>query len=215
MISHKHKCIFIHINKCAGSSIETFFSASDPDPRTKFRGHYKAVDFRKHLYDSPSYNKYGKRENWFRDYFKFSFVRNPWDRACSHYHDQIRRGWDFYPRPVSFETFVKKFLKKLPMDRHGRKRPFESFVNLSASPCFDWLVDENGNIIVDFVGRFENLRNDFNIVCDKIGIPQRYLPHVLKTNHKHYTEYYNNETRKIIAERYARDIRHFGYKFGE
>ena len=106
----------------------------------------------------------------------------------------------------------KNFIEKYPTFRdhvlhHTTKKRVKSQL--------EYICDKNGNNLLDFVGRLENLQEDYDIVCDKIGIPQQKLLHKNKTEHKHYTEYYDDETKQIIAECYAKDIEYFGYKFGE
>ena len=122
-------------------------------------------------------------------------IRNPFDRMVSWYFDTIKRRFrDFDYKSISFGDAVQN--KTEWVDRLLQL----SYFNKGA---------KNINYI-----RFETLQQDFNFVCDKIGIPQQQLPHENKTNHKHYTEYYDEETKQIVAEKYAKDIEYFGYEFG-
>ena len=187
MISHKHKCIYIHINKCGGSTIDKVFTGS-------FCGHKKAFEYKK------------SHPTEFDNYFKFTFVRNPWSRVVSFYHYQIERKWDYYPfdETIPFDEFVRDWMVTMPEQ-----------TSLNTHSCYDWISDENDKLMIDFVGTVENMQNDFNTICDKIGIPRQELPHYNKTKHKHYTEYYDDETKQIVAEKYAKDIEYFGYEFGK
>ena len=65
---------------------------------------------------------------------------------------------------------------------------------------------------MNFIGRYENLENDFKTVCDRIGI-QRQLPHYKLTNHEHYSRYYDEETIDLVSKKYADEISYFNYEF--
>jgi len=67
---------------------------------------------------------------------------------------------------------------------------------------------------MDWLINFENLQEGFNYACDRAAIPKKRLPHKHKTNHKHYSEYYDDESYEIVRKNYAKDIEYFGYKFG-
>ena len=131
-------------------------------------------------------------DKW-NSYFTFTFVRNPWDREISSY---------FYRNEhYTSDDFKLHLIRK---DIHFKIPNY-----------FPWFSNVKNQPIVNFIGRFENLQEDFNTVCDKIKIPHQELQHKNKTKHKHYTEYYDDETREIVAEKYAMDIEYFGYEFGE
>jgi len=206
MINHKYKFIFIHIPKCGGSSIESSFGYDLWDQK-RFPAHFYSYDLA--LGKDPSTNKYLQhltitevrniKNNSIDDYFSFSFVRNPWSRHLSDFFFFGSAGV-INRKKCDFKNFLLNPPK----------------VDLShAIPQFDFIYSPDGKLLVDFVGRFENLQQDFDTVCDKIGIPRKKLPHKNPTKHKHYTEYYDDETRQIVEKKYAKDIEYFGYKFGE
>ena len=134
----------------------------------------------------------------FDKYFKFTIARNPWDRLLSFYKNKLNTS--IIKGSPSFNKFVHRLHKYNLKTCNLHYRLQTQMFPLNK---------------IDYIVRFENLQEDFNIVCDKIGIPHKKLPHKNKTKHEHYTEYYDEETREIVAELYAKDIEYFGYEFGE
>jgi chondroitin 4-sulfotransferase 11 len=125
------------------------------------------------------------------NYYSFTFVRNPYERFLSTYFYTIKHlkmNLSFNDFAKNFDGFIEKYHENLSVTY--------------AKQC-------------DFIGRFETLQQDFDTVCHEIGIPKMKLPHTNKSKHKHYTEYYDDETKQIVAKRYAKDIEYFGYEFGE
>jgi hypothetical protein len=210
MIDNKNKFIFVKIQKTAGTSVvKTLQEMNDEADTFKKIGHYHILDM---------VNEYNK------DFFKFCFVRNPWDRCVSWYHYLKAKGRGRYHhrsrryKNSEFRDFVinedNKFYYHMPWAKQSPhlhrmlkvKSPFDEQI--------DW-ISKDGEIVVDFVGRFENIEKDFDYVCEKIGHPKPNLKHVRSSKHGHYTEYYDDETADIIAERFKRDIETFGYQFGD
>ena len=147
-----------------------------------------------------SYDKIRQEE-----YFCFSFVRNPWDLLVSlYYYNKINKVSSFSDMisSINHESAKKLF------SPNGNLKTYHYKIFHFGPSCF---INEN----IDFIGKFESLQEDFNTVCDKIGMPRQKLPHKNKSKHKHYTEYYDDETRQIVAKKYAKDIEYFGYEFGE
>jgi len=140
------------------------------------------------------------------EYFSFTIIRNIFDKAVSWYLFHKKN----YPKLNEYQTKDFNEWVRLGMKTH-------SAYTLVKNPLsdLDFLEDSDNKVKLNFIGRFGNFQEDFDIICGKIGIPQQKLPHKNKSEHKHYTEYYDDETRDIVAKRYAKDIEYFGYKFGE
>jgi Sulfotransferase family len=136
----------------------------------------------------------------FDSYFKFGFVRNPWDRVVSLYE---RKEALELRNKMSFEEFVHWIQYSSATCVHSSPHRYQ----------LDWFVDPNGAILADFIGRFERLEQDWKLVAQKLGVSE-VLPHNRpNARPRHYTEYYNRKTRAIIAEKFKVDVEHFGYQF--
>jgi len=123
----------------------------------------------------------------------------------SHYHYRVETNQtELATRTLSFTEWV--FRAYGAQDRTYRDRP-KFFM-----PQTNWIVDNKGQILVDFVGRFENLESDFGVVCERLHRTAA-LPHIMKSQHEHYRSYYNETTKNIVATRFAADIERFGYCF--
>lgn len=197
-INHDKKYIFIRTAKTASTSILDYLNILNDD------GSFNV----KYPYDPNHIPSTFIKDNfpeYFNEYFKFAFIRNPWSRMVSMWKMSIQ----CHASTPDFKNYVKSIptLEWMPDKGCHEEPPREVWLHKYSS-MYEFTKGS------DFIGRFENLEKDLNTICDKIGIPSQQLPHINKSEHKHYTEYYDDETREIVTERYAKDIEYFGYKFG-
>lgn len=220
MISHVHKCIFVHIPKCAGTSIESalghhehfdgrgrqdhrtlaqvqpwnFGSAFHLESRTATRKNLLALRKRS---PNPA-NRFQITAAQYLQYYKFTIVRNPWSRCISWYNNAMRDAdhrRDLRLSPESFKDFLKLQIGK------GMLRP-QTY----------WLKDRAGKIAFDFIGRYETLDDDFRKACLAIGSPEIELPRLLKgVNCQPASEYYDQESDALVRAAFSEEISLFCY----
>ena len=132
-----------------------------------------------------------------RDYFKFAFVRNPYGRFVSACAMLNRRNPDYPGREM---TFMKSAIRVGRFRRRALVRPQR-----------DMLVDERGELGMDFVGRYEDLQRSFGEACRRIGIPERRLERSNTTDHGDYASYFDDELLGLVNDFYRRDFDGLGY----
>lgn len=210
-LSYSHKFLFIHIPKTAGGSVHRALAAYSVSPENllinrclehfgirvnhigpfpewkRFRYHSTAATVKRHL---PS--------GVYRELFKFAFVRNPWERLVSHYHwvvDQPAHHRHRRMRSLSFAEFADLWTRR----GKAAQRPL--------------ICDEEGNLLVDFVGHFERLHEDFTQVLRHLGLAVD-LPHLHRSSRnaeRDYREYFPKSLAALVADRLRDDIQYFGY----
>lgn len=200
-LSNKWRILFIHIPKSGGTSIATGLLNGSGD--NVFRS---SLGGSKHL-DMVQLKKYMRRTNngWFNidNYYKTAFVRNPFDRLLSGFMYLKHRE----ERPdlinLNFTEYCRKIDKKKPTKTH----------KYILKPQLDYIVNEGGQIITDFIGRFENIEEDFQKMCNNIGRTDATLPKKNSTEHKNYREYYDDYSKQLVEDIFYQDLKEFNYKF--
>jgi hypothetical protein len=196
IVSHRARCIFVHIQKTGGSSIERLLRQHDPAIGSNLhdgRRHVFARDMRAFV-DPAVWNAY----------LKFAFVRNPWDRLVSWYHMCVQNE-----SPNRFSQYVKD---NAPTFSDFVTKTITGIAERTTWNQLDYVTDATGEVIVDFIGRYERLGDDLAAVTARLGVAFD-LPHVNRSRRGDYREYYTAATAEIVARRFARDIEHFGYRF--
>lgn len=213
ILLEKYKTIYFPIAKAACTSFKKVF-AGELGLAVKGDNPEEMI----HRLEFP----FARREefdNKYKDYFKFAVVRNPFSRLVSVYLNKVvdfENKTDYrlspvieclkrmgkYKKGISFADFVKAVVDI----------PDEEIEGHLCSQYF-YLINEKGDLIVDFVARFENLDHDLLFIKEKMNFPGLDLPHLMKTKHKDWRDYYNEDLRRLVEERYKKDLDIFSYKF--
>ena len=202
MISLQKRFLFVHIPKTAGNSIQSSLRDYSEDQLVPLRKEQDGIE--RFGLRNPNYNikKHSTLAEYrdalgnaqFGNLYKFTCVRNPWDRMVSYYFTptQSPETWD-----------QKKFRKMI----------------FKAVSVADYLrldnCEQDPFANVDYIMRFENLADDFRTVCRALGILPTTLPQYNRSSREHYSKYYDDGLRELVRTRFAAEIERFGYTFEE
>ena len=180
--------IFVHINKTGGTSVGNAIGLPVKSHQTA-RGIIKRLG----------------RDEWDKS-FKFTFVRNPWDRIVSLYKYRLKKNRTrIASHQLDFDQWIEKTIGS-QQSRYYYDNP-KSF-----QPQVDWLKDNEGKISIDFIGRFEQLESDFKVVRKELGL-QSDLPHLNATSRTPYQTYFSERSFDTVSDWFKEDILTFDYQF--
>jgi len=215
LLSVKYNFLFVHIAKTGGTSVRAALAPlrwRDPMYIPQFiasrlshaTGHRIASKLPRHARIIAA--KEMLPQELFEKLFKFAFVRNPWDLQVSSWHHLRRERPHLVEHLSDFESFIRWKLDP--------ERPYQYHIDTSIERQTDYLKDLDGTILVDFIGKYENLEADYEEACRRIGIKPPRLPHKRQAKDRtDYHSYYDSETAQLIADYFSEDIRTFDYSF--
>ena len=212
MISYELKCIFIHIPKCGGSSIEKTLWPRSEDRNeanlywgfiSKYHNKYQTGGLQ-HLLASQVRQEVGAKI--FEEFYKFTFIRNPWDRIVSQFAYMQQRPDLMEYIGMNIDTEFKSYLGLIQQKEH-----------VQWMPQYKFILDDEGTLLVDQIGRLESFETDFSSILAALKLDQsEEAAHLNRSNRKSLNEYYSDrEAVEMVADIYAKDIELFGYCFDQ
>lgn len=226
ILSYTHKFIFFCNGKTGSTSVESALSPYQEGEAYDLSSH--GLFGKKHV--PPGFVKaYMPAETW-NTCFKFVFVRNPWDWVVSNWK------YNFEVQPQQRRE-ARSLAERLRDYGRGRREIYrvdyrdvlsvedieKLYLYLKAvkvtpaevSACqYPYVYDADGHQLVDFVGRFESLEEDFGTVSRQLSLNLS-LPKLNTSARGQYRKYFTESSRDAVAELWAEDIELFGYKFDD
>ncbi len=194
IICHHRRFVFVAVPKTGSTTVHHAFTGIDDTeepPHVHHRGIAEAL-----ANDAAAA---------IDSYFKFAFVRNPWDRLVSAFHNFTQQEEHFeWSDPLRRYPDFRSFCLDFPTSR------WPEWIHFRPQLYF---LSVDGRLAMDFVGRFERLEADFETVRRTVGLDPKRLAYVRPSRHEPYLDYYDETTRAIVGEVYAADIEAFGYRF--
>jgi len=200
MISHEHNCIFVHINKTAGQSVEKALGW-DKHPKSDHRT----------IHDYP--------ENYRERYFSFTIARNPFAKIVSMYHGRKQNLNSPIPQQLDFDEWLNDIHTRMPI-HPVILRGTTNQLDWIASPQWEWSQEKGEYVFsphqvdlkVDKIISFEHIKEGWKEICSIIGTDLK-LPHINSSEHEDYSQYYNDTSISIVRKRFKRDLDYFDYSF--
>jgi hypothetical protein len=206
------KYFYVDIVKTAGTSIRSLLNANCCGMEHIGKHNFvwnKTWDWQQVPSLLTEYNKRFAKDRQiyasnFVDYFKFTFVRNPWDRLVSLYF----WGQQIKPQPPYINVSFAEFVLLLDSRWDEYYRYF-----IDTKPMIDWVRNDQNQIPLNFIGKFETLDKDWLLICNRMNFACVELWHTYKTKHLHYSTYYNKKIKEIVGKLYEEDVEQFKYTF--
>ncbi len=189
-ISHDLKLIFIHVHRTGGSTIRNLLKQELGSKIENISQHGNAMSS-----ESVFLEKHA-------DYFRFGFVRNPWDRLLSWY--SLINKWD----PLNIELERLRFEEFLELDLSAKQG--DDFFHYNQLDYFPLLNDSLNSIKIY---RYEKFEDETNEIFGLLGHPLKKIPITNNTSIKDYKDFYTERSKELVKQKCHKDITYFKYSF--